>query len=57
MKIESKDFRVPPDQQVDLGARPTSVDPVANSRKQYRKLLADHVAELSSLQCLHYASD
>src|SRR5664280_1485655 len=57
MKIESKDFRVPPDQQVDLGAWPTSVDPVAKSRKHYRKLLAGHVAELSSLQRLHYASD
>ena len=48
---------MPPDQQVDLEAWPTSIDPVAKSKKRYRKLLADHVAELSSLQRLHYASD
>src|SRR5664280_1277228 len=57
MKIESKDFRVPPDHRVDLDKWPTSVDPVAKSRKQYRKMLADHVEALSSLQRLHYASD
>src|SRR5664279_2473851 len=57
MKIESKDFRVPPDHPVDLGAWPTRVDPVATSKKHYQKLLSEHVAELSSLQRLHYASD
>ena len=57
MKIESKDFRVPPGHKVDLSAWPTSVDPVAKSKKHYRKLLGEHVSELASLQRLHYASD
>jgi PPK2 family polyphosphate:nucleotide phosphotransferase len=57
MPIRSEDYRVPPDHRVDLGAWPTSVDPVAKSKKHYQKLLSEHVAELSSLQRLHYASD
>jgi PPK2 family polyphosphate:nucleotide phosphotransferase len=57
MPIRSEDYRVPPDHQVDLGAWPTRVDPVATSKKHYQKLLSEHVAELSSLQRLHYASD
>ncbi len=57
MKIDSNNFRVGAGDKVDLAAWPTSVDPVAKSNKHYRKLLADHVAELSSLQRLHYASD
>jgi PPK2 family polyphosphate:nucleotide phosphotransferase len=57
MPIRSKDFRVRAGDKVELDRWPTSVDPVAKSRKHYQKLLADHVAELSSLQRLHYASD
>jgi PPK2 family polyphosphate:nucleotide phosphotransferase len=33
------------------------VRPICQSKKQYKKLLKEHVAELSSLQRLHYASD
>jgi PPK2 family polyphosphate:nucleotide phosphotransferase len=57
MPIRSQDFRVAAGDKVDLDKWPTSVDPVAKSRKQYRKLLTDHVEALSSLQRLHYASD
>ena len=57
MPIRSEDFRVAAGDKVDLDKWPTSVDPVAKSRKQYRKLLTDHVEALSSLQRLHYASD
>ena len=57
MKIDSKDFRVPPGEKLKLSEWPTSVKPVCKSKKEYRKLLEDHVAELSSLQRLHYASN
>ena len=33
------------------------VQPYCKSKKQYQKLLKEHVEELSSLQRLHYASD
>src|SRR5271155_5066679 len=57
MKIKSKDFRVREGDEVDLKKRPTKVDPVYKSKEQYKKLLEEHVAQLSSQQQLHYASD
>jgi PPK2 family polyphosphate:nucleotide phosphotransferase len=57
MKISSKDFRVKEGDEVDLGKWPTKVEPVYKSKDQYQKLLEEHVAQLSSLQQLHYASD
>ena len=57
MKIDSKDFRVPPGKAVDLAKWPTHVKPVYGSKKKYHKILEAHVEELSSLQRLHYASN
>jgi PPK2 family polyphosphate:nucleotide phosphotransferase len=57
MKTGSKDFRVHEDDKVDLKKWPTRVDPVYKSKKHYEKLLAEHVARLSSTQQLLYASD
>jgi PPK2 family polyphosphate:nucleotide phosphotransferase len=57
MKIHSKDFRVREGDEVDLEKWPTKVDPVYKSKKQYHKLLKDHVAQLSALQQLLYASN
>jgi polyphosphate kinase 2 (PPK2 family) len=57
MKINSKDFRARPAEKVKLQEWPTSVKPVFESKMEYQKLLEEHVAELSSLQCLHYASN
>jgi PPK2 family polyphosphate:nucleotide phosphotransferase len=57
MKINSKDFRVRPGEKVQLSEWPTIVKPFCKSRKAYRKLLGEHVEELSSLQRLHYASN
>src|SRR6202161_2816126 len=57
MKISSKDFRVRERDKNDLGKWPTTVDPVYKSKKQYQKLLEEHVAELSSQQQLLYASN
>ncbi len=56
MKIDSKDFRVRPGKEVNLSDWPTIVKPFCKSKKRYNKLLEEHVEELSSLQCLHYAS-
>jgi len=57
MKINSKDFRVPPDEGVKLRKWPTTVKPVCNSKKEYQELLCEHVEKLDSLQKLHYASN
>ena len=57
MKINSKDFRARPAEKVKLQEWPTSVKPFFESKKEYQKLLEEHVAELSSLQRLHYASN
>jgi PPK2 family polyphosphate:nucleotide phosphotransferase len=57
MKIRTKDYLVPPGARVKLADWPTAVRPAFKSKHQYRKLLRAHVAELSSLQELHYASD
>ena len=57
MKIKSKDFRVLPGKKVKLDEWPTIVKPFYKSKKRYQKILQEHVAELSSLQKLHYASN
>ncbi len=57
MNIEIKDFRVGEGDKVDLDKWPTKVDPVYKSKGQYKKLLKDHVAQLSEQQRLHYASN
>jgi PPK2 family polyphosphate:nucleotide phosphotransferase len=57
MKIHSKDFRVREGDEVNLKKWPTKVDPVYKSKEQYKKLLEEHVAQLSSQQQLLYASN
>ena len=57
MKINSKDFRVREGDEVSLRKWPTIVEPVYKSKEQYQKLLAEHVAQLSALQQLLYASN
>ncbi len=57
MKIHLKDFRVPEGKKVKLDKWPTLVDPVYESKKEYKKLLAKQVDELSDLQRMHYASN
>jgi PPK2 family polyphosphate:nucleotide phosphotransferase len=57
MKINSKHFRVRPGEKVKLKKWPTIVKPLCESKEQYQELLEEHVAELSSLQQLHYASN
>jgi hypothetical protein len=55
MKINSDEFRVRPGMKVDLSHWPTVVKPICKSKMAYRKLLEEHVEQLSSLQQLHYA--
>jgi hypothetical protein len=57
MEVKSTDFRVEEDHKVTLDKWPTAVEPIYESKKQYQKLLGDHIDELSSLQQLLYASD
>lgn len=57
MKINSKDFRVREGDKVSLRKWPTLVKPVYTSKEQYQTLLAEHVAQLSALQQLLYASN
>ena len=57
MKIDSEDFRVPPRKKLKLSEWPTIVKPIYRSKKEYQKLLEEHVRELSWLQQLHYATN
>jgi PPK2 family polyphosphate:nucleotide phosphotransferase len=57
MKINVNDFLVKEGEKVKLENWPTLLEPVYTSKKKYLKLLAEHVEELSSLQCLQYASN
>jgi len=56
VKIHIKDFRVPDGEKVDLEKWPTDVKPVYKSKQQYKEKLDEHIAKLSALQQLHYAS-
>jgi PPK2 family polyphosphate:nucleotide phosphotransferase len=57
MKINSMDFRVREGDRVNLHKWPTKVEPVYKSKRQYSKLLGEHVAQLSAQQQLLYASN
>jgi PPK2 family polyphosphate:nucleotide phosphotransferase len=57
MKIDSQDFRVRPGKTVKLGDWPTVIKPFFKTKEEYKQLLDKHVADLSSLQDLHYASN
>jgi polyphosphate kinase 2 (PPK2 family) len=57
MRISSKDLRVPAGDEVNLKKWPTKVEPVYKSKEQYKELLEEHVAQLSSQQQVLYASN
>ena len=57
MRTRAKEFRVPAGEAVDLKQRPTLIASVYNSKQRYQELLEEHVARLSSLQELLYASN
>ncbi len=57
MKIHTNDFRVHEGDEVNLEKWPTNTDPIYKSKKQYKALLEDHIAQLSDQQRLLYADD
>ncbi|MDD2877578.1 MAG: polyphosphate kinase 2 family protein [Acidiphilium sp.] len=57
MHIDPDLFRVKQGDAVKLRKWPTSIDPVFSSKKEYKRLLEDHVARLSALQQLLYAAN
>ena len=57
MKLNAEDFRVRAGKKVKLDKWPTIVKPVYESKAQYQQQLAEHVARLSALQQLQYASN
>jgi PPK2 family polyphosphate:nucleotide phosphotransferase len=57
MKIDSEQFRVRHGETVNLGKLPTAVKPFYESKKEYAKILSEHVENLSARQQLHYASN
>ncbi len=57
IKINSRDFLLRPGDKVKLKNLPTVIKPFFESKKQYQEKLGEHVAGLSSLQRLLYASN
>ena len=57
MTIHSKTYQVSPGKKLKLGELPTVGPKLTKSKKQYQKLLEEHVKDLSALQQLHYASN
>ncbi|MBI1319063.1 MAG: polyphosphate kinase 2 family protein [Candidatus Hydrogenedens sp.] len=55
--MDCKDFRVPEGKKVDLKDWPTKVDPVYDSKDDYKERLDQQVKELADWQRMHYASD
>src|SRR5438105_13616428 len=57
MRVHAKDFRVRQGNKIDLKEWTTRVDPYYRSKKQYKKILREHITEMSALQNLLYASN
>jgi PPK2 family polyphosphate:nucleotide phosphotransferase len=57
MKINSEEFRAAESDKVRLKRWPTKIDRAYKSKKQYQKLLAEHVTQLSEQQERLYASN
>jgi PPK2 family polyphosphate:nucleotide phosphotransferase len=55
--IDADDFRVKPDQKVDLKTWPTLIDPFYKSKEDYQLRLADDIARLSEQQQMLYAGN
>ncbi|NNM80119.1 MAG: polyphosphate kinase 2 family protein [Gallionella sp.] len=57
MKINAKRFRVSARKKISLKDRPTRVEPLYQSKDEYKELLAKQIEQLSAQQQLHYASN
>ncbi len=56
IEINAGDFRVSPETAVKLSKWPTRVKQICKKKKDYKKVLKQHVESLTDLQRLHYAS-
>jgi PPK2 family polyphosphate:nucleotide phosphotransferase len=57
MKFDPDTLRIREGETVSLDKRPTRIDPLYSSKKEYREMLAEHVDQLSKLQNVHYADN
>jgi PPK2 family polyphosphate:nucleotide phosphotransferase len=57
MSFDHDTLWIRPGEEVNLDKRPTVVEPMYRSKKEYKEMLADHVAQLSKLQQVHYADN
>jgi len=57
MKIDCDDFRIAKGKTIALAKRPTTVKPLYKSRKDYRALIEEQIAELTVQQTLLYANN
>lgn len=57
MKLNVEQFRVKQAANMKLAERPTLIDPLYDSKKDYKKLLKQQISELSEQQQLQYAHD
>jgi len=57
MNIDINDFCVPVNRKVELDKWPTKVEPIYQSKKEYKKLLEVQIDALSQQQQLQYADD
>jgi PPK2 family polyphosphate:nucleotide phosphotransferase len=57
MKLDSKDFRVGEDKEMNLKKWPTKVKPYYDSKKLFKKLLRERIEKMSDLQNVLYAAD
>jgi PPK2 family polyphosphate:nucleotide phosphotransferase len=57
MPFDHETLWIRPGEQVNLDKRPTVIEPMYRSKKEYKDMQADHVAQLSKLQQVHYADN
>jgi PPK2 family polyphosphate:nucleotide phosphotransferase len=57
MKIQTRDYIIPPETKIRLSELATSVKPYFKSKKDYEAILTKHTNDLSALQSLLYADD
>jgi len=57
MRLDLDTLQIREGEKVNLVKRPTLVDPVYNSKNEYKKMLANQVEQLSKLQQVHYADN
>ena len=57
MSLSAELFRVAPGERVNLSQRQTRIEPPYGSKRDYHRMLGEHVAKLGELQQAHYAAE